>query len=356
MKIGLIGFPGSGKTTLFNLLTGAGAAVARRASRGELHVGVARVPDDRLTRIARLFSPERVVFASVEVVDLVGFDRGERAGLDVADLRSADALIHVIRAFPSPVLGEPPDPVRDATALEEELILADLEVVERRLEKLATGLKRKATEVELREQALLGRLKGPLEEGMPLRAHTLAPDEGRTLRGFQFLSLRPILHCLNLAEADIRRRDELLGALSEMAKRPATLVGWVSAAVEAEVAALPEDEQRAFLEALGLPEPALHRLIRDAYTLLGLVSFFTVGDDEVRAWTIPAGATALEAAAAVHSDLARGFIRAEVIAWDELLEAGSLAEARRRGVLRLEGKEYPVQDGEICHIRFNVGR
>jgi ribosome-binding ATPase len=355
MKIGIIGFPQSGKTTLFSLLTGAGAA-ARRAARGELHVGVARVPDERVTQLAALFSTERVVFATVDVVDLAGFERGERAGLEVVDLRSADALLHVVRAFPSPATGAPPDSARDVAALEEELILADLEVVERRLEKLEKGLKRKLTDTERREQALLGRLRGPLEEGLPLRAQPLSPDEERLVRGFQFLSLRPILHCLNLAEADVSRRETLLAALGDAARRPRTAVGWVSAVVEAEVAALPPAEQTPFLEALGLPEPALHRVIRDAYALLGLASFFTVGEDEVRAWTVSAGATALDAAAVVHSDIACGFIRAEVIGWAELLEAGSLAEARRRGVLRLEGKDYPVKDGEICHFRFNIGR
>jgi hypothetical protein len=356
VKLGIIGFPGAGKTTLFNLLTGAGAAVAQPAARGRLNVGVARVPDDRVAQLAALFKPERTVYASVEVVDLAGFDRGERATLDVGELRQADALLHVIRGFAAPALGEPADPAREAQALEEELILADLEVIERRLERLGPGLKRKPTEAERREQALLARLRGPAEEGLPLRALPMSADEARALRGFQLLSLKPILHCLNLPEGDVPRREARLAELAALAGRPRTAVGWVSAAVEAEVAALPPDEQRSFLDALGLPEPALHRVIRDAYALLGLVSFFTVGEDEVRAWTILVGATAVEAAGVVHSDIARGFIRAEVIGWRELLEAGSLAEARRRGILRLEGKDYPVKDGEICHFRFNVAR
>jgi ribosome-binding ATPase len=355
VKLGIIGFPQSGKTTLFNLLTGA-QAVSRAASRGTLHVGVARVPDERVGRLSALFRPERTVYATVDVVDLGGLERGERAGLDVGDLRSADALLHVVRGFPSSALGDPPDPARETQGLEEELILADLEVVERRLEKLGPGLKRKATETEQRERELLARLRGPLEDGVPLRAQPLSADESRLLRGYQFLSLKPILHCLNLAEDDVAERERRLAWLAARATQPATAIGWVSARVEAEVAALPEEEQRAFLEALGLPEPALHRVIRDAYALLGLATFFTVGEDEVRAWTIPAGASAVEAASAVHSDIARGFIRAEVISWGELLDAGSLAEARRRGTLRLEGKDYPVKDGEICHFRFNVGR
>jgi GTP-binding protein YchF len=356
VRLGIIGFPGSGKTTLFNLLTGAQAGVAQPPGRGRLNVGIARVPDDRVTRLAALFRPERTVHATVEVVDLAGFDRGERATLDVGELRQADALLHVVRAFPSPVLGPAPSPVREIQALEEELVLADLEVVERRLQKLGPGLKRKPTEAEQREQALLARVRAPLADGVPLRAQGMTVEEGRVLRGFQFLSLKPILHCLNLSERDVARREGHLSELDELAKQPATVVGWVSAAVEAEVAALPPEEQRTFLDALGLPEPALHRVIRDAYALLGLVSFFTVGEDEVRAWTVVAGATAVEAAGVVHSDIARGFIRAEVIGWDALIEVGSLAEARRRALLRLEGRDYAVRDGEICHFRFNVGR
>ena len=356
VRLGIIGFPGSGKTTLFNLLTGAEAGVAQPSGRGRLNVGVSRVPDDRVTRLSVLFQPKKTVYASVEVVDLAGFDRGERATLDVGELRQSDALLHVIRAFPSPALGAAPPPAREVRALEEELILADLDVVERRIQKLGPGLKRKATDAEQREHALLTRVRGPLEEGVPLRAQSLTAEEGRILRGFQFLSLKPILHCLNLAETAVPDREDAMSELADAAKRPGTLVGWVSAAVEGEVATLAPEEQRAFLDALGLPEPALHRVIRDAYTLLGLVSFFTVGEDEVRAWTITAGAAAVEAAAAIHSDIARGFIRAEVIGWEDLLEAGSLAEARRRALLRLEGKDYPVQDGEVCHFRFNVGR
>jgi GTP-binding protein YchF len=356
VRLGIIGFPGSGKTTLFNLLTGADAGVAQPPGRGRVNVGVARVPDDRVTRLAALFQPRKTVYASVEVVDLAGFERGARATLDVGELRQADALLHVIRAFPSPALGAASSAAREVQGLEEELLLADLEVVERRLQKLGSGLKRRPTDAEQREHALLGRVRGPLEEGVSLRAQTLTTEEGRLLRGFQFLSLKPLLHCLNLAEDAVPTRGEFLAELDEVGKRPGTLVGWVSAAVEGEVAALAPEEQRTFLEALGLPEPALHRVIRDAYTLLGLVSFFTVGEDEVRAWTIPVGAAAVDAAGVIHSDIARGFIRAEVIGWADLLEAGSLAEARKRALLRLEGKDYPVQDGEVCHFRFNVGR
>jgi GTP-binding protein YchF len=355
MKIGIIGFPQSGKTTLFNLLTGASAAVDRPAVRGKLNVGVARVPDERVDRLVPLFRPQKTVYATIEVVDLAGFDRGERAGLEVGDLRQADALWHVVRGFGSGA-GAAPDPAREIQALEEELILADLEVVERRLGKLGPHLRRKPTDAEQREEAVLAKVRPALEEGVPVRGQGLPADATRILRGFQLLSLKPILHCVNLPEDGVAGRDEVLGRLGAVAARPATAVGWISAVLEGEVAALPQEEQRAFLEALGLPEPALHRVVRAAYALLGSISFFTVGEDEVRAWTIQAGATAVEAAGAIHSDIARGFIRAEVIGWEDLLATGSLAEARRQALLRLEGKDYRVQDGEVCHFRFNVAR
>jgi len=243
--------------------------------------------------------------------------------------------------------------------LETELILADLEVAERRLERLEASIRKRRTDAEVREQGILRRLRAALEEGTPLRAVDLGPDEARVVRGFTFLSQKPILHCVNLDEksvADGPRVVEKFG-LQAVAARPRTRVGWVSALIEAEVAQLEGEEQQAFLADLGLEEPAIRRVLRDCYALLGLVSFFTVGEDEVRAWSIPAGTRAQDAAGAVHSDIARGFIRAEVVGYDELVAAGgSLAEVRARGQLRLEGKDYVVRDGEVCHFRFNVGK
>jgi hypothetical protein len=232
-------------------------------------------------------------------------------------------------------------------------------VVERRLERLEVSLRKRPTPGEQREQALLTRVTPHLEAGEPLRALPLEPEDARVLKGFTFLSAKPILHCLNLDEKAIPRAATLVESdgLGEVAARPATRVGWVSALLEAEVAALQGEEQAAFLAELGLPEPALTRVLRDCYELLGLVSFFTVGEDEVRAWSVPRGTRAQDAAQAIHSDLGRGFIRAEVVRWEDLVAArGSMAVARERGLLRLEGKDYLVQDGEVCHIRFNVAR
>jgi len=359
MKIGLIGLPKSGKTTLFNLLTGSKVATARYdAGRAELHTGVARVPDGRVDRLAALFKPKKTTYATFEVVDLAGIERGERAGLDTKEFRNADALLHVVRAFADEALGAPA-PKRDIEDLETELILADLEVVERRLERLEASIKKQRKEADVREQAILTRLKQDLESETPLRAVPLTADEAGAVRGFTFLSQKPILHCLNLDEKALGngpRAVEQFG-LELAAQRARTRIGWISAVIEGEVAQLAGDEQRAFLADLGLKEPTIHRVLNDCYALLGLVSFFTVGEDEVRAWPIPEGTRAQEAAGTVHSDIERGFIRAEVNGYDDLVAVdGSFPELRARGQLRLEGKDYIVRDGEICHFRFNVGK
>ncbi|MBI3636111.1 MAG: redox-regulated ATPase YchF [Candidatus Rokubacteria bacterium] len=359
MKIGLIGLAKSGKTTLFNLLTGANVATSRYdTGRAELHTGVARVPDPRVDRLSGLFNPKKTTYATFEVVDLAGIAKGERAGLDTKEFRNADALLHVVRAFPGPA-GEAADPARDIADLEMELLLADLEVVDRRLERVEASIKKRRTDAEVREQEILRTLKTHLESEKPLREMTLSIDDAKVVRGFTFLSQKPILHGINLDEkavGDGPRVVERFG-LEALAGRPQTRVAWVSAVIEAEVAQLAGEEQQAFLADLGLAEPALRRLLQDCYALLGLVSFFTVGEDEVRAWPIPAGTRAQDAAGTVHSDIARGFIRAEVNSYDELIAAnGSFADLRAKGLLRLEGKDYVVQDGEVCHFRFNVAK
>ena len=359
MKIGLVGLPKSGKTTLFNLLTGSTVPTSRYdGGRAELHTGVARVPDARVDRLSALFSPKKTTYATFEVVDLAGIEKGGRASLDTKEFRNADALLHVVRGFPDDALGAA-DPRRDIVDLETELILADLEVVEKRLPRLEVSIKKKRTDGDVAEQDLLRRLTPVLEAETPLRAAGLGADEAKIVRGFTFLSQKPILHCVNLEEKAIgegRRVVERFG-LAEVAARPHTRVGWVSAVIEAEVAQLAGDEQQAFLADLGLAEPAIHRVLRDCYALLGLISFFTTGEDEVRAWPIPAGTRAQDAADSVHSDIARGFIRAEVNGYDDLVAAGGdFAPLRAKGLLRLEGKDYVVRDGEVCHFRFNVAK
>ena len=359
MKIGLVGLPKSGKTTLFNLLTGSTVPTSRYdGGRAEMHTGIARVPDPRVDRLSGLFSPKKTTYGTFEVVDLAGIEKGGHASLDVKEFRSADALLHVVRGFTDDARGAA-DPRRDIVDLETELILADLQVIEKRLERLEASIKKKRTDTEVAEQDLLRRVKPALEAETSLRAVPLTPDEVRVLRGFTFLSQKPILHCVNLDEkavADGPRVGELFG-LGDVAGRPQTRVGWVSAVIEAEVAQLAGEEQQAFLADLGLAEPAIHRVLRDCYALLGLISFFTAGDDEVRAWPIPEGTRAQDAAGAVHSDIARGFIRAEVNGYEELVAVdGSFADLRATGQLRLEGKDYVVRDGEVCHFRFNVAK
>jgi ribosome-binding ATPase YchF (GTP1/OBG family) len=340
MKIGLIGLPKSGKTSLFNLLTGATVATSSfGTARGEMHAGVARVPDARVERLTAMFKPKKTTYATFEVVDLAGIAKGEREGLEAKEFRNADALLHVVRAFPD-AAGTAADPAGDIDDLETELILADLEVVVRLVERLEAQIKETRTDADVLEQAVLQKVKPRLESERPIRAMGLSDDEARALRGFTFLSQKPILHCLNLSEKEIARGTTLVEGFGLQA-----------------VAQLAGPEQAAFLADLGLTEPAIGRVLQDCYALLGLISFFTVGEDEVRAWSIPRGTRAQDAAGAIHSDIARGFIRAEVVGYDDLLAAdGSMATARERGRFRLEGKDYQVQDGEICHFRFNVGK
>src|SRR6266705_1663883 len=351
MKIGLVGLPKSGKTSLFNLLTGASVATSSfGGARAEMHSGVARVPDERVDRLSALFKPTKTTFASFEVVDLAGITKGDREGLDAKEFRNADALLHVVRAF-ADATGAAPNPKGDIAVLETELILADLEVVERRLERLEASIKKKRIDADVKEQAILRNLKPALESETPIRAAGLSDDDGRAIRGFTFLSQKPILHCLNLAEKEIDRGKTLVESfgLAEVKTRAATRIGWVSAVIEAEVAQLAGDEQAAFLADLGLAEPAIKRVLRDCYTLLGLISFFTVGEDEVRAWSVPHGTRAHDAAGVIHTDIARGFIRAEVVGYEDLVAAeGSMATVRERGQFRLEGKEYVVEDGQVC--------
>ncbi len=359
MKIGLIGLPKSGKTTLFNLLTGSSVATSKYdAGRAELHSGVARVPDPRVDRLTGLFKPKKTTYATFEVVDLAGIEKGERGALDAKEFRNADALLHVVRAFTDEARGAA-DPRRDILDLEMELILADLDVVERRLERLEVSIKKQRKETEVKEQEVLARLKTALESETALRAVTLTVDDARLVRGFTFLSQKPILHLVNVEEKAIAEGERVAERynLAEIAGRPHTRVGWVSAVIEAEIAALEGAEQQAFLTDLGLAEPAINRVLRECFALLGLVSFFTVGEDEVRAWPIPSGTRAQDAAGAVHSDIARGFIRAEVNGYDELVAAeGSFDALKKAGRLRLEGKDYLVEDGEVCHFRFNVAK
>jgi GTP-binding protein YchF len=356
MQLGILGFPKVGKTTLFNILTASRQATDKFSSSRQTNVGVAQVPDPRLARLRELFEPKKYTPATVEYVDIPGIRKGEGAeSLDLGKLRTVDALVHVVRAFEDAELPHPQgsvDPARDLANLELELILADHEVVERRLERLAQSQKRGLKPEEERERELLaGTVLPALEAERPLREVELSADDERRLRGFQLLSAKPVLVVLNVGEKELAGADPVALGFQP---RPGSEAVVVSAPIEQEIATLADEEQREFLAALGLGEPSLDRVIRASYQLLGLISFFTVGEDEVRAWTLRRGAHAREAAGTIHSDIERGFIRAEVVEWDELLRRGSLAACRSAGSLRLEGKDYEVRDGEVIHFRFNV--
>ncbi len=351
MEIGIVGLRGSGKTTLFNLLTGLGEATGGYAT--ESHVGIARVPDGRLDRLAALYRPRKTTHATVRYVDIPGLAT-ERGGapLDLPQARTTDALMVVLHGFSR--ADGPPDPLADLAAIEAEFLIADQVVVERRLDRLGRELgKRRAPELEA-ERAALERCLAALEAERPLREAGLSAEERRLLKGFTFLSLKPMLVVLNLGE-DRLGEDPFAGpGWAAWREREGVELTAVCATFEGELARLEPEEAAAFMADAGIEEPALDRVLRASYRLLDLVSFFTVGEDECRAWPVPAGTTAVEAAGAIHSDIQRGFIRAEVVRWDELLDAGSLAECRRRGTLRLEGKGYVVRDGDVIHFRFNV--
>jgi ribosome-binding ATPase len=358
LRAGLFGFPAAGKTALFQLLTSAREA-PRPSGKAEANVGVARVPDERLDRLTALFNPKKHVPATVEFADVAGTggaQTGAQALLDLAPFRNADALLHVVRLFRDPAVPHPSgtiDPARDVRAMEDELILADLGVVEKRLDRLERDLK-KGSNADLRkEQEILVRCRTALEAGQPLRALGLSADESKRLRGFQFLSAKPLLLVLNLDEADLARADDAvaLAGLDAFMSGAATRAVPICAKIELEIAQLDAGDRAAFMADLGLRESGLDRVIRASYDLLGYISFFTVGEDENRAWSIPRNTPAVLAAGEIHSDISRGFIRAEVVGYEQLIARGSLAACREHGELRLEGKDYIVLDGDVINFR-----
>ena len=360
MKTGIIGLPQVGKTSLFKILTKAKLEDRGYSNPKEVHLGMARVPDDRLEKLAALYQPKKTVFATVEYADVgaIGQESLKDAGL-LASLRNVDALIHVLRVFddPSVPLSAPIDPLKEIQDVEFDLMLSDLTQIEKRMERLEKDLKKMRTPELEAEQALLLRAKPQLEAEQPLRAMEMTPEEKKLIRGYMFLSQKPVLYVLNISEsttlgADLEAAVEKYG-LSKIATRPSAGATAICGKVEAELAEMPDEEAEEFLSSYGLVESGLRRLIRKSYELLGLIAFFTVGEDECRAWTIPVNSRAQAAAGAIHSDLEKHFIRAETIHWDTLLAAGSEAAARSQGTLRLEGKDYIVQDGDVMHIRHS---
>ena len=355
MKAGILGLSLVGKSTLFQLLTGTAAPAP--GGRPEARVGIARVPDPRVFRLAEMYRPKKRTLATVEYVDVPGVAKGQSAALvDLPALRGVDTLVHVVRAFESETVPHPDgsiDPLRDASVLELELILADLSTVERRLERLEASIKKASKPEDVAERALFLRLRETLETEKPLREMDLSDEEAHRLRGYALLSGKPLLVVANLGEQDLRDAPAVLErtGLAGFARKPRVALCAVSAPIEAEMAALSAEDAEAFRQDLGLAEPGLERVIRSTYELLGLISFLTAGEDECRAWTVRRGTRAVVAAGAIHSDIERGFIRAQVVAFDDLVAAGGIAACRERGTLRLEGKDYEVKDGDVIEFR-----
>ncbi len=346
MKIGLVGFAGSGKTTVFNAMTGLDVPVGFG---GEVRLGTVKVPDERIDRLSAIFSPKKTIYAEISFCDVPGEHGAEKKGLSrksLQQIRDQQALCLVLRDFANPALEGDADPPADLEAFHTECVLADLEIVERRLER---ARKERSDPAEI---AAFEKMQATLEEERPLRSIPPSGLDRQMLRGYGLLTDRPLLVALNrdetrAAEPIPERFRTRLGELGAAALA-------LSASVEAEIADLEPSDQAAFLDDLGLEESALARFIRTAYGLLDLISFFTVGEDEVRAWTVRRGTHAREAAGEIHSDLERGFIRAEVIPYATFMERGSEQAVKDAGLLQIEGKDYVVQDGDILHVRFNV--
>jgi GTP-binding protein YchF len=360
MKIAIIGLANSGKTTVFNALTrGTAETTAYASGQFEPNIMTVKVPDARLAVLADMFEPKKVTPADVQYVDVGGLSSGARqsGGLPPALLNyisGADALLHVVRAFADETVAHPEgtvDPARDLASVDLELIFSDMAIIERRLVKLNADIGKMASkdrDLRIAERDLLVRLQSELESEIPIRDSRLSEEEERLLRGYQFLSAKPLLLVLNIGE------DRITNPPSFAYPHQRSDVVAICGKVEAELAQLDDADAGIFMEDLGIAEAARDRVIAASYELLGLLSFLTTGPDEVRAWTIRRNTPAVEAAGAIHSDIQRGFIRAEIVAYDDLIKAGGMNEAKRAGVVRLEGKQYIVKDGDICHFLFNV--
>ena len=345
MKIGLVGFPGSGKTTVFGALTGLEVETGFAARKDKANIGTVKVPDPRVDALAALYDPKKRTYAEITFTDLAA---GTGEGLDrsvLNQMRNLDALCQVVRAFPD-AAGEAGQPLREITDLETETILADLEILEQRVARLSKDRSNP------RELALLERLQGELEAERPLRAVEIAEEDLRTIAGYAFLTLKPLLLVLNVSEDSAAEppAEELRKAAEERGLGLVVL----SAQVEMDIAQLDAAEQQEFVTSLGLDEPASHRFIRGAYELIDLISMLTAGPDECRAWPVARGTAAPRAAGKIHSDIERGFIRAEVVRYTDLVELGSESKCRDAGKLRVEGKDYVIQDGDVVNFRFNV--
>lgn len=359
MKICIVGLPQSGKSSLFSALTGASTETA--ASKGADPIAVVRVPDPRLEKLAAIFEPKKKTAAAIEFVELQGISTGDPKQTTFSEqflgkLRTADALLAVVRSFRDPSVPHPLDtidPRRDLAALETEFLLSDLAIVESRIDRLRKQIAAKKSDRDGRELAALETCKAALDSETPLRRLDLTEDEETLLRGFRFLTRKPLIAVVNLDEDEIRREAEILAPFVDRTSEARSAVG-LCARLESEIRQLPDQDAPQFRSDFGIGSSALDRLIATAYRMMGLISFFTVGGDEVKAWTVSDGTVATRAAGVIHSDIERGFIRAEVVSYEHFVAHGDIAGCRTDGTLRLEGKAYPVRDGDIINFRFAV--
>lgn len=364
MKLGIVGLPNVGKSTLFNAITNAGAVSANFPfCTIEPNVGVVAVPDKRLDVLAKMYNPKKYTPASIEFVDIAGLVKGASKGEGLgnkflSNIRECDAIVHVVRCFLDDNVihvDGTPNPTRDAETINLELIFADIEMIDRRIERTAKAMKSdKSLSAAL---DLFNRIKAHLEEGLPARSLEYTPEEKAMLFDTPLLTLKPVIYVANIGEDDIADNaagNPMVAELSKLAELEGAGIIPICAGIEADIAELEGEEKKLFLEDLGIAESGLDRLIHESYALLGLISYLTAGSDEVRAWTITKGTKAPQAAGKIHSDFERGFIRAEVVAFDDLIKCGNMVAAKEAGLVRSEGKEYVVNDGDIILFKFNV--